>query len=233
MSTTTTTDAKIDLYGASTSNVFKIEVLFEELGIAYNFHPVNIMTGEQFKPEFLKISPNNKVPAVVDHTLTPPLNIFESGAILTYFAEKEGKLLPSISRPHQRSEVFQWLNHQVSGFGPMFGQYAHFNFFAPEKVPYAITRYTNELERLLRVIDTQLEGKDYIAGGEYSIADIAIWGWAVYLPYLSGEDIKFQDEDKYLNIKRWLNLLKLRPAVAKVLAKVDEVMKSRNMQKKH
>ncbi|KAF2078390.1 hypothetical protein CYY_000257 [Polysphondylium violaceum] len=226
--------AQIDLYGAGTSNVYKIELLLDELGIEYNFHQVNIMAGDQFKPEFLKISPNNKVPAIVDNTLSPPLNLFESGAILTYFAEKEHKFLPDQSHPRERAQVFQWLNHQVSGFGPFFGQYAHFLYFAPEKSEYSIKRYTNELIRLLNVIDTQLKDNTYIAGNEYTIADIAYWGWALYLPYMGADaDIQFNDEAKYVNIKRWLNLLSQRPPVAKLLAKIQETMKSRNIQKKY
>ncbi|KAF2068318.1 hypothetical protein CYY_010355 [Polysphondylium violaceum] len=220
----------IDFYGASTSNNYKVHLLFEELGITYNYKPVNISTGEQFDKEFLKISPNNKVPAVVDHSFSPALTLFESAAILTFYADKENKLLPNQSRLRERADVLQWLNWAGSGLSPFFGQFTHFTYFAPEKVPYAQTRYINELVRLLNVLDKQLQDKDYVAANEFSIADICIWGWAVYLPYL-GEPLGWNNQDQFVNIKKWLALIDSRPTAKKVLVKVEEVLKSKTFKK--
>ena len=163
----------IDLYYWPTPNGFKISIALEELGLPYRIVPVNIGRGEQFTPEFLAISPNNRMPAIVDHDPPgggPPISVFESGAILIYLAEKAGKLLPKPIRG--RVEVLEWLSWQIAGLGPMTGQAGHFRNYAPEKIPYAIQRYTDEVHRLIGVIENRLEGREFIAG-DYSIADIA------------------------------------------------------------
>src|ERR1700722_9145808 len=160
----------IDLYYAPTPNGWKISIMLEELGIPYNVIPVNIRAGDQFKPEFLAVSPNNRIPAVVDHAPSDgggPFSVFETGAILIYLADKTGRFLPTETRA--RSHVLQWLMWQMSGLGPMLGQHGHFALYAQDKIPYAIERYRDETARLYRVLDTQL-GKTgaYVAGGEYS-----------------------------------------------------------------
>ena len=163
----------IDLYYWQTPNGRKITILLEELALPYKMIPVNIGRGDQFKPEFLAISPNNRMPAIVDHAPAgggPPISVFESGAILLYLADKHGKLIPSDVRG--RNDVVQWLMWQMAGVGPMFGQASHFLMYAKEKIPYAIDRYVNETRRLLRVLNTRLEIREFVAGA-YSIADIA------------------------------------------------------------
>ncbi len=167
----------IELYFWTTPNGYKPLLFLEEAGIDYEIRPVNISKGAQFAPEFLKISPNNRIPAIVDHDPEDggaPLAQFESGAILQYLAEKTGKFIPKDARG--RAEVLQWLNWQMGGIGPMFGQYLHFVDYAPEDLPYAKDRYTREAERLLGVLDKRLEGREYVAGG-HSIADLAIYPW--------------------------------------------------------
>ena len=163
----------IDLYYWTTPNGHKITIFLEEAGLPYSIKPVNISTGEQFAPEFLKIAPNNRIPAIVDNEPADgkgPLSIFESGAILQYLGEKTGKFLPADARG--RSEVMQWLFWQMGGLGPMAGQNGHFNNYAPEKIPYAIDRYVKETERLYGVLDERLDGREFIAS-DYSIADMA------------------------------------------------------------
>ncbi|GMU00534.1 glutathione S-transferase N-terminal domain-containing protein [Corallococcus caeni] len=165
----------IDLYTFKTPNGRKISIALEELGLPYKTHAVDITKGEQFKPEFLAINPNNKIPAIVDHDAPGgPLSLFESGAILLYLAEKTGRLMPT--DPRGKAEVTQWLMFQMGGLGPMLGQLNHFGHFASTKVPYAIDRFQTEAKRLLGVVDRQLASRDYLAT-TYSIADIATYPW--------------------------------------------------------
>jgi GST-like protein len=197
----------IDLYYWTTPNGHKITIFLEEAGAPYAIKPVNISQGEQFAPEFLKISPNNRIPAMVDHDPVDgkgPLSVFESGAILQYLAEKTGKFLPADVRG--RSEVMQWLFWQMGGLGPMAGQNGHFNNYAPEKIPYAIERYVKETERLYGVLDERLEGRKFIAG-DYSIADMACYPWIV--PHERHK----QNLDEFPNLKRWFSTIGQRPAV--------------------
>lgn len=201
----------IDLYTWVTPNGWKVSIALEELGLPYTVHPVNIGRGEQFEPAFLAISPNNRIPAIVDHTPADgggPLSVFESGAILLYLAEKTGRLLPQDLRG--RVEVSQWLMWQMGGVGPMFGQAHHFRGYAPEQIPYAIERYTREAGRLYRVLNTRLADREYVAG-EYSIADIAIFPWT--LTY----DRQGQDLADFPNVQRWFSALRERPAVRRGL----------------
>ncbi|HYA35412.1 MAG TPA: glutathione S-transferase N-terminal domain-containing protein [Candidatus Binataceae bacterium] len=201
----------IDLYYWPTPNGHKITIYLEETGVPYRIVPVNIRKGEQFAPEFLKISPNNRMPAIVD-TDGPggqPISIFESGAILIYLGEKTGKLLPKELRA--RYQVIQWLMFQMAGVGPMFGQRGHFLRAAPEKIPYAIERYTNESRRLLNVIDKRLGEAEYL-GGDYSIADIATYPWVVHARR-EPEEVESRP-----NFKRWLDAISERPAVKRGMA---------------
>jgi GST-like protein len=204
----------IDLYYWPTPNGKKITIALEELELPYQVIPVNIGRGDQFKPEFLAISPNNRMPAIVDHAPADggaPISIFESGAILLYLAERSGKLIPS--DPRGRIAVHEWLMWQVAGIGPMFGQANHFAVYAPEKLPYAIDRYLNEAKRLLRVLDTRLADREFVAGA-YSIADIASFPWVVAA---RGGALKDQ-VNAFPNVVRWLDTLNARPAVARGLA---------------
>ncbi len=204
----------IDLYYWITPNGYKVLMALEELGLPYRLHPIDISAGEQFAPEFLAISPNNRIPAIVDHAAEPAadiaatdasLSVFESGAILLYLAEKTGRLLAE--NPHDRSAAIQWLFWQMGGLGPMLGQHFHFLNNPAEKIPYAIDRYRNESLRLLKVLDTRLTGRDYLAG-EYSIADIASYPWVAVTP---GLDI---DLGQYPNVERWAQAIKGRPGTA-------------------
>ncbi len=201
----------IDLYTWATPNGRKISIMLEETGLPYRVHPVDIGKNEQFTPDFLAISPNNKIPAIVDPTgpAGKPLALFESGAILIYLAEKSGKLLPR--EPAARFDVLQWLMWQMGGFGPMLGQAHHFRKFAPEKIPYAVTRFTAEAERLWGVLDKQLAKTGYVAG-DYSIADIAIYPWT--------QRYEWQgiDPEAFPNVSRWRKILGERPAVVKGMA---------------
>ncbi|MEM7214800.1 MAG: glutathione S-transferase N-terminal domain-containing protein [Pseudomonadota bacterium] len=200
----------IELYYWPTPNGWKITVMLEELGIPYNVNYVNIGAGDQFKPEFLAIAPNNRMPAIIDPEGPDgkPISVFESGAILQYLGRKFGKFYPSDERG--RVEVDQWVMWQMGGLGPMAGQTHHFRVYAPEQVPYAIDRYTNEVNRLYGVLNKHLEGRDFIAG-EYSIADIASIGWAI-LWERQGQDIK-----QFPNLEAWIERMKARPAVEKGL----------------
>jgi GSH-dependent disulfide-bond oxidoreductase len=192
----------IDLYYWPTPNGKKVSIMLEECGLEYEVIPVDIGRGDQFKPEFLQISPNNRMPAIVDRE--EDLSIFESGAILVYLAEKSGKFLPA--GLHDRYDVLQWLFWQVGGLGPMAGQLSHFVNYAPEPVPYAKHRYADEYERLLYVMDARLEDRPFLAG-EYSIADIASFPWVVsYRKF--GVDL-----DQFPNLRNWFDGLKVRPAV--------------------
>ncbi|MGF1498963.1 MAG: glutathione S-transferase N-terminal domain-containing protein [Elainellaceae cyanobacterium] len=205
----------IDLYFWPTPNGRKISIMLEETGLPYTTHPVNIMAGDQFSPEFLAISPNNKMPAIVDPEGPDgkPISIFESGAILIYLADKSGQLLPEV--PRDRYTVLQWLMFQMGGIGPMLGQAHHFRQYAREEIPYAIDRYTNEAARLYCVLDKRLGQAEYVAG-EYSIADIAIFPWLI-----SSED-QGQNLADYPNLQRWFDSIQARPAVQKGLALLRE-----------
>jgi GST-like protein len=202
----------IDLYYWPTPNGHKVSIFLEETATPYRVVPVNIRKGEQFAPEFLKISPNNRMPAIVD-TDGPggkPISIFESGAILLYLAEKTGKLMPSEMRA--RYGVVQWLMFQMAGVGPMFGQAGHFRNAAPERIPYAIDRYTNETYRLCDVMNKRLDESDYL-GGEYSIADIATYPWVVAALKREPEQLASRP-----NLKRWIDAIGERPAVKRGMA---------------
>ena len=203
----------IDLYFWATPNGRKISVALEELELPYKVFPINIARGEQFAPEFLAISPNNRIPAIVDHAPADggaPISVFESGAILLYLADKTGKLIPRDVRG--RTEVHEWLMWQMGGIGPMFGQANHFVAYAPEKIPYAIDRYVNETKRLLRVLNTRLTDREFVAGA-YSIADIAIFPWVA-----SARERLVQEEFDYAHVARWLDAILARPAVARGMA---------------
>jgi GST-like protein len=200
----------IDFYFYPSPNALKITIMLEECGLDYHIHPVDITRGEQFKPEFLSISPNNKVPAIVDLAApTGPLALFESGAILVYLAEKTRRFLPS--EVTRRFNVLKWLFWQVGGLGPMAGQAHHFRAFATEHVPYGITRYTNEVNRLYGVLDRALRGREYVAG-EYSIADMAMWPWVQ--PY----ERQGQTLNDFPAIKRWYASMEARPAVQRAFS---------------
>lgn len=197
----------IDLFYWATPNGHKISIFLEEAGLAYRIIPVDIGKGAQFDAEYLKISPNNKIPAIIDHSphgADAPVTLFESGAILLYLAEKTGQFLPR--ELAARLQVLQWLFWQVSGLGPMAGQNSHFTNYAPEKVPYALTRYTNETARLYAVLDRHLADRDYI-GGEYSIADMACYPWVMNHACVG------QDISRYRHLQRWLRRIAERPAV--------------------
>ena len=209
----------IDLHYWPTPNGHKITIFLEETGLPYTIFPVNISKGEQFKPEFLKIAPNNRMPAIVDHEPADkgaPVSVFESGAILVYLAEKTGKFLAKDLRG--RVEAMQWLFWQMGGLGPMAGQNHHFALYAPEKLPYAIERYVKETSRLYAVLDKRLKDREFIAG-PYSIADMASYPWIV--PY----ERQSQKLEDYPNLKRWFEAIKVRPAVQRAYAK-GEVYRS-------
>jgi len=196
----------IELHYAPTPNGHKISIALEELGLEYDVHRVNIGQGDQFKPEFLAFSPNNRIPAIIDRDANggEPVGIFESGAILLYLAEKTGKLMPASGTG--RKTVMEWLMWQMGGFGPMLGQAHHFNFYAQEKVDYAIKRYSNEANRLYGVLERQLEGREYVASA-YSIADIAIFPWT---RTYERQHVTIED---YPNVVRWRKTMFARPAV--------------------
>lgn len=207
----------IDLYYWTTPNGHKITIFLEEAGLDYKIHPVNISVGEQFKPDFLAIAPNNRIPAIVDHNPADggaPINLFESGAILEYLADKTGTFLPRETR--QRAEVMQWLFWQMAGLGPMAGQNHHFVQYAPERIPYAMERYIKETARLYGVLDKQLEGRDFIAG-DYSIADMACYPWIV--PH----EKQKQDIAAFPYLKRWFDAMSERPAVKRAYARAAEI----------
>ena len=197
----------IEVYSWPTPNGHKVHIMLEECKLRYTAIPVNIGTGDQFKPEFLKISPNNKIPALVDPDGPDgkPIALFESGAILLYLAGKTGKFLPKSDR--RKFEVLQWLMFQMGGVGPMLGQAHHFRMYAPEKIDYAVNRYTNEARRIYGVMDTQLATQKFIAGSTYSIADIAIFPW---LRSWQNQGI---DWANYPHLKAWFDMVGERPAV--------------------
>lgn len=201
----------IDLYYWGTPNGHKITIALEEMGLEYKIYPINILDNDQFQPDFLRISPNNKIPAIVDQNGPhgQPISIFESGAILQYLGRKTGMFYPTDEQA--RVEVEQWLMWQMGGFGPMLGQNHHFGRFAPEKIPYAIDRYVTESKRLYKVLNTQLIGKKFVAG-EYSIADMAILPWALRHEWQS---IDLHD---YPYVQDYIERLTARPAVQKALS---------------
>lgn len=205
----------IELYSSSTPNGRKITIMLEELGVPYHINYIRISRGEQFRPAFLAISPNNKIPAIVDPEGPggEPIPIFESGAILKYLGLKFGRLYPT--DPRKQVKVDEWLFWQMGGFGPFLGQAHHFIHDAPEKLPYAIKRYKDEAARLYRVLDKQLEGREFVAG-DYSIADIAIFGWA---NRHQRHEIELND---YPNVRRWYEMMMARPAVVRGLAAAAE-----------
>ncbi len=205
----------IDLYTAATPNGQKIHIMLEETGLPYRLAWVDIGRGDQFEAEFLAISPNNKIPAIVDHDGPDgkPISVFESGAILVYLAEKTGQFLPT--EPRARVEAMQWLFWQMGGFGPMLGQSHHFNAYAPERIEYAMDRYTNEAGRLYGVLDRRLADREYVAG-DYSIADMAIFPWC-RLYERQGQDI-----NEFPNVVRWFDVIAARSAVAKDMEKTKD-----------
>lgn len=206
----------IDVYTWTTPNGQKVHIMLEECGLPYTVHPVNIHHGEQFKPEFLKISPNNKIPAIVDQEGPEgrPISVFESGAVLIYLAMKSGEFMPQ--EAHARYAVLEWLMFQMASVGPMLGQAMHFRAYAPEKLPYAINRYTQETQRIFNVINKRLMQSAYIAGGQYTIADMALFPWLRLWEKL---DIRWED---FPYVKDWYEHIAARPGVQRglqVLAK--------------
>ncbi len=201
----------IDLYTWGTPNGRKASIALEELALAYKVHAIDIGKGDQFKPDYLAINPNGKIPAIVDPDGPDgkPMAVFESGAILIYLAEKTGELLPKDARG--RSVAIQWLMFQMGGVGPMFGQAHHFRRFAPEKIPYAVDRYTNETKRLYGVLDRRLKDVAFLAG-DYSIADIATYPW------VSRHEWQGVTLAEFPSVKRWFDALSARPAVARGMA---------------
>ena len=204
----------IDLYYWPTPNGHKVTMFLEEAGLGYAIHPVDISAGDQFKPEFLSFSPNNRMPAIVDKQPADggaPVTVFESGAILVYLAEKTGRFLPTDMRA--RKTVLEWLFWQVGGLGPMAGQNHHFGIYAPEKISYAITRYVNETNRLYGVLDRRLATHEYLGGDAYSIADMATYPWVV--PWKRQQ----QDLDAFPHLRRWFEGVRDRPATTRAYAR--------------
>jgi GST-like protein len=206
----------IDLYYWPTPNGQKVSIFLEETGLPYKVVPVNIGKGEQFEPAFLEISPNNKMPALVDHEGPDgkPISVFESGAMLIYLAEKTGKFMPR--EPRGRVQVLEWVMFQMGTVGPMLGQANHFRNYAPEKLQYAIDRYTNESQRIFNVMDRRLGKHEYLAG-DYSIADMACWPWIITRK-------KGGEYDDFPNLKRWSDALGERPAVKRGMAVLMDVI---------
>lgn len=229
----------IDVYSAPTPNGHKVHIMLEECGLPYRVHHINISQGDQFKPDFLAISPNNKIPAIVDADGPDgkPISLFESGAILVYLASKAGKFLGDTDR--QKFVTLQWLMFQMGGVGPMLGQAHHFRIYAPDKIEYGINRYTNEAKRLYGVIDKQLSKNAYLSGDEYTIADIATFPW---LRSWKNQGIDWSD---YPNAKRWFDEISERPAVmrgvdvltnqrpAEMDAKAKEILFGQTQYQKH
>lgn len=208
----------IELHSWPTPNGLKVSIFLEESGIDYKVFPVNIGKGEQFDPAFLAISPNNRIPAIVDTAPADggaPVSLFESGAILLYLAEKTGQFLPTNLRG--RTAALEWLFWQMGGLGPMSGQYGHFHVYAPDPIAYAQERYKKEVYRLYGVIDKRLGDTAYLAGDDYSIADMACYPW------INVYDKAPLDLEPYANLRRWLESIRVRPAVQKVYATRDEI----------
>ncbi len=197
----------IDVYSTATPNGHKIHIMLEELGLPYRVHHIDIGAGDQFKPDFLAISPNNKIPAIVDADGPDgkPISLFESGAILLYLASKSGRFLGTTDR--EKFTTLQWLMFQMGGVGPMLGQAHHFRIYAPEKIDYAYNRYTNEAKRLYGVMDKRLAGSAYLAGDDYTIADIATFPWT---RSFKNQGIELND---FPHVQRWFNEISARPAV--------------------
>ena len=203
----------IELHYWPTPNGHKITMFLEEAGLAYRIERVNIGAGDQFKPGFLQIAPNNRMPAIVDHAPAgggAPVSVFESGAILVYLADKTGKFLSSEVRA--RTAALEWLFWQMAGLGPMAGQNHHFNVYAPEKIPYAIERYVRETARLYGVLDRRLSGREFIAGADYTIADMACYPWIV------AHARQQMDLADFPNVKRWFDAIRARPATERAYA---------------
>ena len=207
----------IELYFWPTPNGKKITIFLEEAGLPYNLAPVDITAGEQFDEEFLKISPNNKMPAIVDPEGPngEPISVFESGAILLYLAEKTGRFMPS--SPRRRYEALQWLMFQVSSVGPMLGQVHHFRGYAPQEIPYAVDRYTNEAARLYGVMDSRLSEVEYFVDDDYSIVDMAIYPW------VASHKKQGQKIEDYPNLRRWYEAMGKRPAVRRAMEVGEEL----------
>jgi GSH-dependent disulfide-bond oxidoreductase len=207
----------IDLYYWPTPNGKKVTIFLEEVGLPYNLMPVDITAGEQFDEEFLRISPNNKMPAIVDSEGPDgePISVFESGAILLYLAEKTGRFMPS--SPRQRYEALQWLMFQVSSVGPMLGQAHHFRGYAPEEIPYAVDRYTNEAARLYGVMDSRLSEVEYFVDDDYSIVDMAIYPW------VASHKKQGQKIEDFPNLRRWYEAMGKRPAVRRAMEVGEEL----------
>ncbi|WP_374371161.1 glutathione S-transferase N-terminal domain-containing protein [Dongia sp.] len=207
----------IDLYSWTTPNGHKIHIMLEETGLPYRAHKVDLGKGEQFRPEYLAINPNNKIPAIVDADGPDgkPISVFESGAILIYLAEKSGKFLPTDKR--RRYDVLQWLMFQMGSIGPMYGQAWHFRSAAPERLPYAVDRYTKEVTRLLKVMDLRLGTSAYLGDAEFSIADIAAWPW------VKGSEKYGQDMRDFPHVSRWINAIAARPGVQRGLRALDDI----------
>lgn len=211
----------IDLYYWTTPNGHKITLFLEESGLPYRIHPINIGKGEQFQPDFLRIAPNNRIPAIVDTTPADggePISIFESGAILLYLAEKTGQFLSAHTRT--RIDTLQWLFWQMGGLGPMAGQNHHFVQYAPKPIPYAIERYVKETARLYAVLDKQLHDRDFISGNNYSIADMACYPWIV--PH----ERQGQRLEDFPNLQRWFESIRQRPATIRAYALAEGINKS-------
>jgi len=204
----------IDLYYWPTPNGHKITLFLEETGLDYRVRPIDISAGDQFKPAFLALSPNNRMPAIIDNEPVDggePISVFESGAILLYLAEKTGEFLPKDIRG--RKSVTEWLFWQMGGLGPMAGQNHHFGQYAPEKIPYAIARYVKETNRLYGVLDRRLKHREFLAGDDYTIADMASYPWVV--PWKRQQ----QNLDEFPNLQRWFKLIAGRPATVRAYAK--------------
>ena len=210
----------IDVYSWPTPNGHKIHIMLEETGLEYKAYAIDIGAGEQFKPKFLKISPNNKIPAMVDHDGPggEPISLFESGAMLFYLAEKTKKFLPRDLRG--RYQTMEWLMFQMGGVGPMLGQAHHFRIYAPKKIKYAVDRYTNEANRLYGVLDRRLKNSAYLAGGKYTIADMATWPW------LRSYKNQGVDMEAYPSVKRWFTEIEARPAVQRGIKVLADKRKS-------
>jgi len=208
----------IDLYYWTTPNGHKVTLFLEESGLPYRILPINIGKGEQFQPDFLRIAPNNRIPAIVDTDPAgggDPVSVFESGAILLYLAEKSGRFLSA--EPRVRIDTLQWLFWQMGGLGPMAGQNHHFVQYAPEVIPYAIERYVKETARLYAVLDKRLTDRDFIAGADYSIADMACYPWIV--PHARQR----QNLDDFPNLKRWFEAIQQRPATQRAYALAENI----------
>ncbi len=213
----------LDVYYWTTPNGHKITLFLEETGRPHRILPINIGKGDQFTPEFLAVSPNNRIPAIVDHAPADggaPVSIFESGAILLYLAEKTGAFMPADLRG--RVEVLQWLFWQVGGLGPMAGQNHHFTQYAPERIAYAIERYVNETARLYAVLDKRLRDRAFVAGEDYTIADMACYPWAV------SHEKQQQDLNDFPNLKRWYETIAARPATQRAYALVEKINPDRD-----